>query len=185
MSVSARVVQAAQWRCCRRSSAKRCTHYGCRFQYSLLDGSIAVSPLAPIGHFSSTPVMQRRTRISCKEHAAFIRGGLSMWLVSEPPCAFPNPSAANIRPESGTMSVGSIHVQKDGSNDTPNACHLPFSGDRTLLFHLSLESGCKSVNMGAIKMFTPWDLRPTIEITAFTLTSLSTLVVAIRYVQRT
>ncbi|OAL02125.1 hypothetical protein IQ06DRAFT_346719 [Phaeosphaeriaceae sp. SRC1lsM3a] len=35
--------------------------------------------------------------------------------------------------------------------------------------------------MGAIKMFTPWDLRPTIEITAFTLTSLSTLVVAIRF----
>ncbi|KAH7412010.1 hypothetical protein DE146DRAFT_751153 [Phaeosphaeria sp. MPI-PUGE-AT-0046c] len=35
--------------------------------------------------------------------------------------------------------------------------------------------------MGAIKMFTPWDLRPTVEITAFTLTSLSTLVVAIRF----
>ncbi|KAF1939472.1 hypothetical protein EJ02DRAFT_424781 [Clathrospora elynae] len=34
--------------------------------------------------------------------------------------------------------------------------------------------------MGAKKMFTPYDLRPTIEITEYVLTGLSTLVLAIR-----
>jgi hypothetical protein len=34
--------------------------------------------------------------------------------------------------------------------------------------------------MGVHQMFTPYDLRPTIEITAITLTALSTLVVAVR-----
>ncbi|KAF1848944.1 uncharacterized protein K460DRAFT_415403 [Cucurbitaria berberidis CBS 394.84] len=34
--------------------------------------------------------------------------------------------------------------------------------------------------MGAVKMFTPYDLRPTIEITAFVLTGVSTMVVAVR-----
>jgi hypothetical protein len=34
--------------------------------------------------------------------------------------------------------------------------------------------------MGATKMFTPYDLRPTIEITEYTLASLSTMVVVIR-----
>lgn len=39
--------------------------------------------------------------------------------------------------------------------------------------------------MGATKMFTPYDLRPTVEITAFSLTAISTLVVAIRYLHPT
>jgi hypothetical protein len=34
--------------------------------------------------------------------------------------------------------------------------------------------------MGVHQMFTPYDLRPTIEITAFTLTALSTFVVVTR-----
>jgi hypothetical protein len=37
----------------------------------------------------------------------------------------------------------------------------------------------QSIVMG-VQMFTPYDLRPTIEITAFTLTGVSTLVVATR-----
>ncbi|CAO2650141.1 Nn.00g014330.m01.CDS01 [Neocucurbitaria sp. VM-36] len=35
--------------------------------------------------------------------------------------------------------------------------------------------------MGAVKMFTPYDLRPTIEITAFVLAAVSTLVVTVRF----
>jgi hypothetical protein len=31
--------------------------------------------------------------------------------------------------------------------------------------------------MGTVKMFSPYDLRPTVEITVFTLTAISTLVV--------
>jgi hypothetical protein len=39
--------------------------------------------------------------------------------------------------------------------------------------------------MGAINMFSPHDLRPTIEITEFTLVTLSTVVIAIRSVSHT
>jgi hypothetical protein len=42
----------------------------------------------------------------------------------------------------------------------------------------------ESSAMGAHQMFTPYDLRPTIEITAFTLTAFSTFVVMTRYVPR-
>jgi hypothetical protein len=41
--------------------------------------------------------------ISWKEHAAFVRPSLLMWLVLEP--ASPNPSVDNIRPKSVTMSA--------------------------------------------------------------------------------
>lgn len=36
--------------------------------------------------------------------------------------------------------------------------------------------------MDTITMFRPYDMRPTIEITAFTLTGISTLVILIRYI---
>jgi hypothetical protein len=42
------------------------------------------------------------------------------------------------------------------------------------------STGDNDCTIGATKMFTPEDLRLTVEITAFTLTALSTLVVAIR-----